>query len=94
MGLTVLVVSLGPRGCYVGQEVTARMKYRNLGKKRLFVVDLEGSAPSKGTAVTLAGKPVGELRTSVPGIGLAMLRLDAIEQYRLKAEILSRVQHM
>ena len=72
------------KGCYVGQEVTARMKYRNLGKKRLFVVDLEGSAPSKGTAVTLAGKPVGELRTSVPGIGLAMLRLDAIEQYRLK----------
>ena len=72
------------KGCYVGQEVTARMKYRNLGKKRLFVVDLEGSAPSKGTAVTLAGKSVGELRTSVPGIGLAMLRLDAIEQYRLK----------
>ena len=29
------------KGCYVGQEVTARMKYRNLGKKRLFVVDLE-----------------------------------------------------
>ena len=72
------------KGCYVGQEVTARMKYRNLGKKQLFVVDLEGAAPSKGTQVTLAGKSVGELRTSVPGIGLAMLRLDAITQYRLK----------
>ena len=72
------------KGCYVGQEVTARMKYRNLGKKQLFVVDLEGAAPAKGTPVTLAGKSVGELRTSVPGIGLAMLRLDAIDQYRLK----------
>ncbi len=72
------------KGCYVGQEVTARMKYRNLGKKQLYVVDLEGTAPAKGTPITLAGVQVGDIRTSVPGVGLAMLRLDAIEQYQLK----------
>src|SRR6266446_7845594 len=70
------------KGCYIGQELTARTKYRGLVKKRLFPVRIEGSAPAPGTIVTLDGKEAGEMRSSRDGIGLALLRLDAVEEAR------------
>jgi folate-binding protein YgfZ len=68
------------KGCYVGQELTARTKYRGLIKKRLFPVHIEGPAPAPGTIVTLDGKEAGEIRSSHDGLGLALLRLDAVAQ--------------
>src|SRR5437764_11118491 len=65
------------KGCYVGQELTARTKYRGLVKKRLFPVRLDGPAPP-GTEVALGGKDAGEMRSSRDGVGLALLRLDAV----------------
>ena len=65
------------KGCYVGQELTARTKYRGLIKKRLFPVRIDGPAPP-GTEVALAGKDAGEMRSSRDGLGLALLRLDAV----------------
>jgi hypothetical protein len=41
------------KGCFVGQEVTARTKYRGLIKKRLMRVDLEGPAPAPDTPILL-----------------------------------------
>jgi folate-binding protein YgfZ len=66
------------KGCYVGQELTARTKYRGLIKKRLFPVRIDGPAPAPGTLVTADGKDAGEMRSSRDGLGLALLRLDAI----------------
>jgi folate-binding protein YgfZ len=66
------------KGCYVGQEVTARMKYRGLVKKRLVPVAIDGSAPAPGTPITLDGQDVGEMRSSAGTMGLALLRLDAM----------------
>ncbi len=66
----------------LGQELTARTKYRGLIKKRLFPVRIEGSAPAPGTIVTLNGKEAGEMRSSRDGIGLALLRLDAVAEHR------------
>ena len=37
------------KGCYMGQELTARTKYRALIKKRLFPVRVEGALPAPGT---------------------------------------------
>ena len=48
------------KGCYVGQELTARTKYRGLIKKRLFPVRIEGPLPPPGAIVTSDGKEVGE----------------------------------
>jgi folate-binding protein YgfZ len=70
------------KGCYVGQELTARTKYRGLIKKRLFPVRIEGSAPVPGTIVSLDGKEAGEMRSSHDGRGLALLRLDAVAEQR------------
>ena len=65
------------KGCYMGQELTARTKYRALIKKRLFPVRVEGALPEPGTPVHRDGEEVGELRSGTGDRALAMLRLDA-----------------
>ena len=52
------------KGCYIGQELTARTKYRGLIKKRLMPVEVDGPAPAPGTIVTADGHEVGEMRSS------------------------------
>jgi folate-binding protein YgfZ len=66
------------KGCYLGQEVTARTKYRGLVKKRLLPVQLTGPAPAPGTPVLLAGRVVGEIRSTSGELAMAMLRLDSL----------------
>ena len=66
------------KGCYIGQELTARTKYRGLNKKRLMPVEIDGPAPAPGTIVTADGREVGEMRSSRNEFGLALLRLEPI----------------
>ena len=68
------------KGCYVGQEVTARMRYRGLVKKRLVPVRIAGAAPAPGEIVTLDGDEAGEMRSSAGDRGLALLRLDKLAE--------------
>lgn len=63
------------KGCYVGQEVTARMKHKTALRKGLAQVDISGSA-EPGTAITIEGKPVGTLHTVSGSKALAYLRFD------------------
>jgi folate-binding protein YgfZ len=70
------------KGCYIGQELTARTKYRGLIKKRLFPVRIDGPSPEPGTIVMLDRKDSGEMRTARDGIGLALLRLEAVDANR------------
>jgi len=64
------------KGCYVGQEVTARMKHKTELRKGLARVAIEGEPPAAGAEITSDGKPVGYLGTSARGCGLAYLRFD------------------
>ena len=67
------------KGCYVGQEVTARMKHKTELRKGLVRVQVEGEAPV-GTEITDGdGRPVGRLFTQAGGAGIAHLRLDRAE---------------
>ncbi len=66
------------KGCYMGQELTARTKYRGLVKRRLVPVITDGPLPSPGTPVLKAGLEVGTLRSAQGPRGLASLRLDAL----------------
>jgi folate-binding protein YgfZ len=68
------------KGCYMGQELTARTKYRGLVKRRLMPVVLDGGAAAPGTPVLADGTEVGSMRSSAGTLGLAMLRLDALEK--------------
>ena len=74
------------KGCYIGQELTARTKYRGLIKKRLMPVAIDGPAPAPGTIVTADRREVGEMRSSRDGLGLALLRIEPVsEGKQLKA---------
>jgi len=68
------------KGCYIGQELTARTKYRGLIKKRLMPVEIDGPAPAPGTIVSADGREVGEMRSSRDELGLALLRLEPIAE--------------
>ncbi|MEM8754341.1 MAG: folate-binding protein [Pseudomonadota bacterium] len=62
------------KGCYVGQEVTSRMKHKTDLKKGLVRVRVEGASP--GAALTAGGRPAGVLHTVAGAEGLAHLRFD------------------
>ncbi len=67
------------KGCYMGQELTARTKYRGLIKRRLVPVAIDGPLPEPGSPILREGIEVGTMRSARDGIGLATLRLDALE---------------
>lgn len=63
------------KGCYVGQEVTARMKHKTELRKGLQRVDVSGPAPV-GAEITAGEKPVGQLLTRAGDHAIAYLRFD------------------
>jgi len=63
------------KGCYVGQEVTARMKHKTELRKGLVCVEVAGSAPT-GTEIKAGEKTAGTLFTQSGGKGIAFLRFD------------------
>jgi folate-binding protein YgfZ len=67
------------KGCYVGQEVTARMKHKTELRKGLVTVTVAGDA-APGTPIEDAqGRAVGILHTRAGGLALAYLRFDRAE---------------
>ncbi len=68
------------KGCFLGQELTARTRYRGLVKKRLVPVSIEGALPEPGTIIEQDGRVAGEMRSGRGAQGLALLRLEALER--------------
>ena len=66
------------KGCYMGQELTARTKYRGLVKRRLVPVSVSGALPPPGTPVLRSTAEVGTMRSGREQSGLAVLRIDAL----------------
>ncbi len=66
------------KGCYMGQELTARTRYRGLVRKRLLPVKIEGESPPPFMPIFLGDTEVGEMRSSASECGLALLRLGFI----------------
>jgi len=77
------------KGCYMGQELTARTHYRGLVKKRLMPVHVDGPLPSPGTPLMLGDKQAGEMRSGLGDQGLAMVRLEQFESIMESGEALS-----
>lgn len=86
-GLDELNAISWTKGCYMGQELTARTKYRGLVRKRLFPVTIDGPAPRNGAEVFLGESSVGEMRSHRNKQGLALLRIEAAKSGKsLKCE--------
>ena len=68
------------KGCYMGQELTARTKYRGLIKRRLLPVQIDGALPPPGTAVLGGAREVGAVHSGQGHRALATLRVDALAE--------------
>jgi folate-binding protein YgfZ len=68
------------KGCYVGQELVARMKNRNLGKKHLVPVQFFAPLPEWGLDVMFGGESIGQMRSSCGQIGLVLMSREAEEK--------------
>ena len=64
------------KGCYMGQELTARTKYRALIKKRLVPVMIEGDIIESSDPIVFNGKDVGEIRSHCKDMALATLKIE------------------
>lgn len=67
------------KGCYMGQELTARTRYRGLVRKRLLPCRLMGPI-ELFSPLECQGQEVGEWRGICGDLGLALVRLEALGQ--------------
>jgi folate-binding protein YgfZ len=82
-GLIDRVVSF-TKGCYPGQEPIARQHHRGKINRQLRVLELaEGATPTAETPVSYAGKDVGRITSSVPGLALAYVRVEVPDDAEL-----------
>lgn len=69
------------KGCYMGQELTARTKYRGLVKKRLMPVRIDGGPPpDPGTPIMHGDREAGEMRSGADGTAIALIRLEYLAE--------------
>ncbi|TPL82482.1 folate-binding protein YgfZ [Mesorhizobium sp. B2-3-13] len=67
------------KGCYVGQEVVSRMQHRGTARRRVLIVQAGLPLPAAGAELTVGGRPVGTLGSTVTLTGLAIARIDRVK---------------
>ncbi len=68
------------KGCFIGQEVVSRVERRDVARKRVVPVAFEGGAPEAGAEVKAGERALGFMGSSAGRLGLAMLRLDRVDE--------------
>ena len=64
------------KGCYVGQEITARMKYRALLKKNIRTVEIISGSIKPGNKIFYNNNTIGEIISCINNLGIAMLKIE------------------
>ena len=67
------------KGCYVGQELTSRIKHRATSRKRILTVTAQSPLPAEG-AVTKGGVDIGELISAHGHTAFVLVRLDRLQE--------------
>jgi len=67
------------KGCYVGQEVVSRIEHRARARSRVVPIAYDDFAPQDGVPVMAGERSVGTMGSAAAGRGLALLRLDRVE---------------
>ncbi len=76
------------KGCYVGQEVVARMQNRGTARRRIVPLIADEPLPASGTPITAAGVEIGQLASIAGTRGLAEMRIDRAAEFKEKGEAL------
>ncbi len=70
------------KGCFVGQEVTSRMKRKGEVRKRTLIAAFDGPHPSKGAAAVAGDAQIGEILSGCGDAALALVRTDRLNEAR------------
>ena len=68
------------KGCYVGQEITARMKYRALLKKKIYSLEIKDGSPIIGQQIKDDENEFGKIISIKNDSILAMLKIELAEK--------------
>ncbi len=74
------------KGCYVGQEVTARMKHKSKLRKGLTIVETT-ECVSFGTPISVNNKIIGKILSSSENQALAYLRFDFASKNMMAGQV-------
>ena len=77
------------KGCYVGQEIVARMEHRGTARKRVVPVIGTSALPASGTEIKAGDVAIGTLGSIAGNRGLAMIRLDRAAEFKDKGVALT-----
>lgn len=74
------------KGCYVGQEVTARTHYRGLVKRRIAPFAVTGAGCAPGAAITSGDRALGKVLSTVcgPEGGMCLAAMKLSDLHRLQ----------
>lgn len=67
------------KGCYIGQEMTSRMKRRGTLKQKLCSVQFNGPKPPYNTPIMANETEIGKIRTGVENHAMALIRFDRLK---------------
>jgi len=76
------------KGCYVGQEITARMKYRSLLKKKIYVLELLSGRINPGDDIVEKDINFGNVISKINKYLLCMLKINLVENKKINKEII------
>ena len=78
-GLDELHAIAFDKGCYVGQELTARMKHRGTDRKRILTLSADAALPAPGVEIKNAETVLGEVVSVYGSKAFALVRLDRLD---------------
>ena len=70
------------KGCYVGQEITARMKYRGLLKKKLYALKIKNGDVLEGDELIVDNKKIGTIVSKANSNIFAALNINFVNDLR------------
>ena len=76
------------KGCYVGQEITARMKYRSLLKKKIFNLEIVKGDIESGDIITENNINIGKVISKSNMYLICMLKISSVEKKHLSKDII------
>ncbi|MFV9875078.1 MAG: folate-binding protein YgfZ [Rickettsiales endosymbiont of Dermacentor nuttalli] len=80
------------KGCYVGQELTSRTKYRGTIRKKIMQVKSDHKLPESGSGIYIGENKIGIICSSHDNIGLALIRTEDCEQNINSGKIITKDQ--
>jgi folate-binding protein YgfZ len=77
------------KGCYVGQEIVSRMRYRGTARRRPVTLSAGEDLPPAGTEILIGGRVAGHLGSVSGKHGIAVLRLDRVRDALMSNEVIT-----